>query len=180
MDLKKAICEQLVFDLEGNVVEHLGRVLRIKDVKTISEGVIVPGDGAAFYATTFTVLAFEPEIHEIVEGEIKDIAKFGAFVDFGPFEGMVHISQAMDDFVNLDEKNRTLMGKESKHVLKVGDRVRARVIAVSYKDPTDPKIGLTMRQPYMGKLEWIKDMRDEELGIGKKKKKAPAKPKAKK
>jgi len=178
MDLKKAIREQLVFDLEGNVIEHLGRVLRIQDVKLISEGVIVPGDGAAFYATTFTVLAFEPEVHEVIEGEVKDIAKFGAFVDFGPFEGMVHISQAMDDFVNLDEKNRTLMGKESKHVLKVGDKVRARIIAVSYKDPTDPKIGLTMRQPYMGKLEWIKDMRDEELGIGTKK--TSAKPKTKK
>lgn len=174
-DLNAAIREQLVNDLEGNVVERLGRILRIEDIKAVGDGIIIPGDGAAFYSTTFTVLAFKPEVHEIIEGEVKDIAKFGAFVDFGPFEGMVHISQTMDDFVNLDEKNHTLAGKDSNHVLKIGDKVRARIIAVSYKEPTNPKIGLTMRQPYMGKFEWIKDARDLELGISKKK--SPAKTK---
>ena len=31
----------------------------------------------------------------------------------------------------------------------------ARVVAISHKGD-DPKIGLTMRQPGLGKLEWIK------------------------
>jgi DNA-directed RNA polymerase subunit E' len=176
-DLKKAIMEQLVTDLEGEVVENIGRILKIIEVGVVGDGVIVPGDGAAFYATSFKVLAFRPEIHEIVEGEVKDIAKFGAFVDFGPFEGMVHVSQTMDDFVSLDEKNHTLAGKDSKHVLKVGDKIRARIIAISYKDPTDPKIGLTMRQPYMGKMEWIEEVRNKELGLDKKKKSTKAKAK---
>ena len=34
---------------------------------------------------------------------------------------------------------------------------RARMIAVSFKDPTNPKLGLTMRQPLLGKLEWIEE-----------------------
>ena len=159
--LTEAILAQLKDDFEGTVDVDIGRVLKIIDVDNVGEGIIIPGDGAAYYQTTFTVLTYVPEVQEIIEGKIKDIASFGAFVDFGPFEGMVHISQTMEDYVSLDEKNRTLTGKESKKLLKVGDEVRARVIAVSYKDPDDPKIGLTMRQPSLGKLDWIADARND-------------------
>ena len=31
----------------------------------------------------------------------------------------------------------------------------ARIVAVSYKGE-EPKIGLTMRQPGLGKIEWVK------------------------
>ncbi|VVB81526.1 DNA-directed RNA polymerase subunit E' [uncultured archaeon] len=67
---------------------------------------------------------------------------------------MIHISQTMDDFVSF-AKDKTLSGRDSKRTLRVGDGCRARVIAVSFKDVTNPKIGLTMRQPGLGKLEWI-------------------------
>ena len=67
---------------------------------------------------------------------------------------MVHISQAMDDFVSFS-KAGSLTGKQSNRSLKTGDYVRARIVAISFKDPRNPKIGLTMRQPYLGKKEWI-------------------------
>ncbi len=153
-ELKEAVMSQLKKDYEGQCDFTLGRVFMILDVLNIGEGIIIAGDGAAYYKVKFKAMHFVPDVQEIIEGEVKDIAKFGAFVDFGPFEGMVHISQSMDDFVSLDEKTHVLTGKESKHTLKVGDYVRARIIAVSYKDPNNPKIGLTMRQMMMGKPEW--------------------------
>ena len=42
-------------------------------------------------------------------------------------------------------------------MLKVGDQCRARIIAVSFKDVTNPKLGLTMRQEGLGKLDWINE-----------------------
>ena len=155
--LKEAVMEQLKKTCEGNLDPALGRVLIIMKVENIGEGIIIPGDGAAYYKTDYTVMSYFPEVQELVEGEVREITKFGAFIDFGPFEGMVHISQTMEDYVSLDEKNHILVGKESKKVLKVGDKVRSRIIAVSYKDPDNPKIGLTMRQPLLGKTEWIED-----------------------
>jgi DNA-directed RNA polymerase subunit E' len=155
-DLNESIAEQLKVTYLGQTNNELGRIIKIIDVLKIGEGIIVPGDGAAFYKVTFTAIHFLPEVHEIIEGEIRDIAKFGAFIEFGPFEGMVHISQTMDDFVSIS-KEGTLLGKDSKKMLKKGDKVRARIVAVSIKDTDDPKIGLTMRQEYMGKLEWIAD-----------------------
>jgi len=169
--LKDAIHGQLKEDFEGTIDVDVGRVLKIISINNIGDGIIIPGDGAAYYQTDFTVLTYLPETQELIEGTVKDIASFGAFIDFGPFEGMVHISQTMEDYVSLDEKNRTLTGKESKKLLKVGDAVRARIIAVSYKDPDNPKIGLTMRQPCLGKLDWIEDARKD----GKKAKVAAAK-----
>jgi DNA-directed RNA polymerase subunit E' len=72
----------------------------------------------------------------------------------GPIEGMIHISQTMDDFVSF-AKDKVLTGKDTKRTLKVGDECRARVIAVSFKDVTNPKLGLTMRQEGLGKIEWM-------------------------
>jgi len=165
--LETAVETQLKTDYEGQVFEELGRVIQVLEINTIAEGVIIPGDGATYHRTKFVMLHYVPEINEVIEGDVKDIAKFGAFVDFGAFEGMVHVSQAMDDFVSFS-KSGTLAGKKSGRSLKTGDHVRARIVAVSYKDPKNPKIGLTMRQPALGKIEWIEqDTKEERKAAGK-------------
>jgi DNA-directed RNA polymerase subunit E' len=66
----------------------------------------------------------------------------------------------MDDFVSFS-KDKILAGKETKKVLKVGDSCRARIIAISFKDPMNPKLGLTMRQPGLGRLDWIKEEKEK-------------------
>jgi len=76
-------------------------------------------------------------------------------MDMGVMKGMIHISQTMDDYVSFSKSN-TLIGKSNKRSLKKGDLCLARVVAISHKGE-DPKIGLTMRQPGLGKLEWIKE-----------------------
>lgn len=138
----------------GYIDEDVGFVIDVLGVNEVGEGVIIPGDGAAYYDTTFELVTFKPEMYEIIPGRVKDIADFGAFLTMGPADGMIHISQTMDDFVSF-AKDKVLSGKDSKRTLKVGDECRARVIAVSFKDPMNPKIGLTMRQAGLGKLEWV-------------------------
>ena len=160
-DLKKVVTDELRGNYENKVIDQLGRVIAIQSISNIEDGIIIHGDGAAFHNVTFNVVHYLPEINDLIEGEIKDIAKFGAFVDFGPFEGMIHISQTMDDFVSFS-KEGTLLGKDSKKVLKIKDKVRARIIAVSIKNTQEPKIGMTMRQPYLGKYEWLDDIRKVE------------------
>jgi len=151
---------------EGYISKELGVVLGIASVNKIGEGVIISGDGAAYYDTEFSILSFKPEVGEVVLGKISDITDFGAFINIGPMDGMIHVSQTMDDFVSFAKSN-VLTGKESKRNLKVNDLCRARIIAVSYKDVSSPKIGLTMRQHRLGALSWV----DEELKKEKKGKK---------
>jgi len=152
--VKEALLEQLKKEYDGYISKELGVVIDVSSIEDISEGIIVPGDGAAFYETTFSLLNYKPELQEVSNGIIKDMADFGAFINIGPIEGMIHISQTMDDFVSFS-KDKVLLGKESKKTLKIGDKCRARIIAISYKDLTNPKFGLTMRQKGLGRLDWI-------------------------
>ncbi len=155
-DIKQAVAKQLNTQFDGYISKELGVIIGITDVLAVGEGVIIPGDGAAYYDTAFKLIAYRPELQEVVLGKVTDISDFGAFMEIGPLDGMVHISQTMDDFVSFSKSN-VLTGKQSKRSLKVGDLCRARIIAISYKDLHNPKIGLTMRQPQLGKLEWIKE-----------------------
>ena len=129
---------------------ELGVIVDVVNVVNVGEGAVIFGDGASYYTTTFELLSFKPEQQEVITGKIKDIADFGAFITLGPIDGMIHISQTMDDYVTF-AKDKTLQGRDSKRSLKIGDTCRAKVVAVSFKDVTNPKIGLTMRQPLLGK-----------------------------
>lgn len=155
-ETKDAVLTRLNEKFDGYMSKDLGIVIGVSEVITIDDGVIVPGDGAAYYDTTFKLLTFKPELQEVVLGKINDITDFGAFINIGPVDGMIHVSQTMDDFVSFSKSN-VLTGKESKRVLKVNDYCRARIIAISFKEPSNPKIGLTMRQPMLGNLKWIED-----------------------
>jgi DNA-directed RNA polymerase subunit E' len=155
-DTKTAIIEKLNEDFEGFISQEAGFIVAITNVTEIGEGIIVAGDGAPYYETKFTFLTFIPEMQEVVLGSVTDITNFGAFLNLGAVEGMVHVSQTMDDFVSLS-KQKTLSGKQSKQVLKVKDKCRARIIALSYKDLGNPKVGLTMRQPGLGNIKWLEE-----------------------
>lgn len=156
LPVEEAVIKRVKKDYEGYISKELGIVIDVSKVLEIGEGIIIPGDGASYYKTKFELITFKPELQEVLLGRIKDIADFGAFINLGPIEGMIHISQTMDDFVSFS-KDKALLGKESKKSLKIGDKCLARVIAVSYKDITNPKLGLTMRQHGLGKLDWIEE-----------------------
>lgn len=151
---RDAVLQNIKTSYENFISKELGFVLNVIDVGDIKEGVIVPGDGAGYFEADFELLAFRPEMNELVYGTVRDITDFGAFIDMGGVEGMVHISQSMDDYVSFS-KEKVLQGKKTNQSLKVGDKCKARIIAISYKDVHNPKIGLTMRQEGLGKLEWL-------------------------
>jgi len=153
-DIKTSILESLNSHFSNFISKDLGIIICVSEVISIGDGVLIPGDGAAYYDTVFKLVVFKPEIQEVINGTITEIAEFGAFIDIGPIDGMIHISQTMDDFVSYS-KAGVLTGKETKKVLKVGDKCRARIIAVSYKELLNPKIGLTMRQPWLGNVNWL-------------------------
>jgi DNA-directed RNA polymerase subunit E' len=153
---EEAVTKRIKKKYDGFISKELGTVIDVSNVIEIRDGVIIAGDGACYYDTTFELITFKPEMQEIVLGKIRDIADFGAFIQLGPIEGMIHVSQAMDDFVSFS-KEKVLSGKESKRSLKVGDKCRARIVAVSFKDVSNPKLALTMRQEHLGKLEWIEE-----------------------
>jgi DNA-directed RNA polymerase subunit E' len=149
----EAVKEQLHKSYENFQDKELGTVVDVLEVMNVADGIIIPGDGAAYYKSQFKLIVFRPELQELVYGKIQEITNFGAFIDMGVVRGMIHISQTMDDFVSFS-KSGSLTGKDGKKSLNVGDNCLARIVAISYKGE-EPKIGLTMRQPGLGKIEWV-------------------------
>jgi len=170
-ELVDAIANEARNKFTGFISKDFGIVIDVIGVREVGDGVIIPGDGAPYYASTFELLVFEPENQEILPGKIKDIADFGAFITMGPIDGMVHVSQTMNDFVSYS-KEKVLTGKETLRTLHVGDKCVAKIIAISYKDPQNPKFGLTMRSEGLGKEDWIEpDLSGESKAAKVKKKK---------
>jgi DNA-directed RNA polymerase subunit E' len=165
---------QLKSKYEGMVDEELGYVIAVTDIQINTVGKIIPGEGATYNRAVFSLLTFYPKLQEVVEGEIVEIADFGAFARVGPIDTLLHVSQLMDDFISYDEKQGVLMGKETRRKLGTGDHVRVRITAVSLaRGGSSGKVGVTARQPFLGKLEWIKqDVEKIKSGTTEKPKKA--------
>lgn len=154
MNTDEAVRAQLEESYSGFQDKDIGTVVAVLDVLDVKEGIIIPGDGSAYYESTFKLIVWKPELQELVYGTIEEITNFGAFINLGVTRGMIHISQTMDDFVSFSDSG-VLSGKDSSRTLSQGDKCIARIVAISYKGE-EPKIGLTMRQPGLGKIDWIK------------------------
>lgn len=162
--LDEVAMEMLRKKYEGYTFRDLGLIIAVLKLREISpEGVIIPGDGATYHKVIFDLLSYMPILHEVVEGEVIDVESFGTFVRIGPHEALIHKSQVYDDKFEYDHRERALIGRGTHRVLRRGDMVRARVVSVSVSGGIERggrgmlKVGLTMRQPLLGKLEWIEE-----------------------
>lgn len=155
--IKNALREKL----EGQVDKKLGSLVAVYNIDEVGEGHILVGDGAVYYDVTFQAVMFYPELQEIIEGEVVEAVGFGVFIGMGPMDGLLHVSQITDDFISYDAKNARLVTKNGGKAIGEGDHVRARIVAVSIneREPKESKIGLTMRQTALGKLQWLEEAR---------------------
>lgn len=160
-DIDKVIDELTWDTYEGKVTEDKVVTVLIMNVEPLGPGRIVHGDGAVYQTVKYDQLVFKPKDNELIEGVVVEVLKFGAFIRFGPLDGLLHISQVMEDRVDIDEVNQMLVGKDTGKKLGLGDIVRARIISIDFneKNPQDSKIGLTMRQTGLGKLQWLEEER---------------------
>ncbi|TLZ96275.1 MAG: DNA-directed RNA polymerase [Methanobacteriota archaeon] len=128
--------------LEGKIGADKTLTLIASNIERMGEGRIVHGDGAVYQRVKYDALVFAPALQEIVEGT-----------------------------VDVDEEGQRLIGKDTKRDLRIGDKVRTRIVAVSLNEraPRESKIGLTMRQPALGKLDWIEEDRARAEGRTRKK-----------
>ena len=77
-------------------------------------------------------LITELQVDEVREGTVVSLENFGAFVDVGGAEGLVHLTE-------LSWKHVT----HPRQALSVGDKVRVKVISI---DPDQNRIGLSIKQ----------------------------------
>ena len=163
-DLQDVVTNIVQDTFEGTMRKNQGVIVVAENIEPVGNGVVIHGDGAMYQKVAFDALTFKPELQEVLDAMVCEIVEFGAFCHIGPLDALVHMSQIMNDYVEVDADNEVVTGKEKKMVLKTGDSVRTRVVAVSLNEISsrESKIGLTMRQPSLGAHTWIYAPSEEE------------------
>jgi DNA-directed RNA polymerase subunit E' len=156
-DLDEVVTQIVQTTFEGTMRKEYGVIVVVDNIEPVGPGIVIHGDGAMYQKVAFDALTFKPELQEVIDAIVCEIVEFGAFCHIGPLDALVHMSQIMNDYVEVDSESEVIVGKEKKLTLKKGDVVRARVVAVSLNELSarESKIGLTMRQPSLGSHEWI-------------------------
>ena len=186
-DLDEVIRDIVQKTFEGTIRRSYGLIVVVDNIEAMGDGIVIHGDGGMYQRVRFDALTFNPILQELTDALVCEIVEFGAFCHIGPMDALLHMSQIMNDYVDVDVEAGRIQGKESKRVLKVGDSIRARIVAVSLNELSsrESKIGLTMRQPTLGAFEWFqekaekKDAREKPKDQGKEPQKKPMKEKEK-
>jgi len=166
-DQPKATSARIILseEYEGIITRDYGFIIAIVDVIDVGPGIIIPGNANTFHQVEFTILSFKPNLGDVVEGDIVELVDFGAFCRLGPLDGLVHVSQICDDYISYEQVGNRFIGKETGKILEVNNEVRTKVIAVSLGTGRSGKLGLTMRQKFLGKYDWIEADVEEEYAI---------------
>ena len=169
-NLDEVIEEMVHKTFEGTMRKKYGLIVVADNIRPVGDGKVIHGDGAMYQRVRFDALVFKPELQEVVDGVVCEVVEFGVFCHIGPLDALIHMSQIMNDYVEIDVENEMMKGKENKLVLRKLDAVRARVVALSLNEltPRESKIGLTMRQPGLGAHQWLKEGVVEKAEKGKK------------
>ncbi|MCS7106867.1 MAG: DNA-directed RNA polymerase [Acidilobaceae archaeon] len=157
-----AVALQILRDrLESTFDYELGIIIAVMDVKVEGEGYIIPmpNDPNAYFLARYKILAFDAVQQEVVKGIVRDVKEQGIFVDLGPVDGFVHRGQILDENLEMLPDKRGYKSLESNKTIEIGDHVRARITQISKSmipSVRGLRIGMTMRQPYLGKEEWVR------------------------
>ncbi|MBO0600444.1 30S ribosomal protein S1 [Sporosarcina sp. E16_3] len=79
----------------------------------------------------------------VLEGTVQRLATFGAFVDIGGIDGLVHISQLSHDHI-----------EKVSDVLKEGDKVKVKILSI---DRDSERISLSIKDTLAGPWEGIEE-----------------------
>jgi DNA-directed RNA polymerase subunit E' len=164
-DVSPDLVKRLLQDkLEGRMDEEVGSVVTVTEVHDIGEGAVLPNRPGVYYEAEFDALTFDPQMQEVVDGEVVEVVSFGAFVGIGPVDGLLHVSQISDEYLAFDEEGQQLASRESNKALGVGDAVRARIVtkSIDERNPRESKIGLTAKQVGLGKHGWLREKREQQ------------------
>ena len=162
-DVSTDMVRKLLQDkLEGRMDAGVGSVVSVVEVRDIGTGAVLPNRPGVYYEAEFDAVTFDPEMQEVIDGTVVEVVEFGAFVGIGPVDGLLHVSQISDEYLSYDAENQQLASTESNRTLGVDDAVRARIVtkSIDERNPRDSKIGLTAKQPGLGKHGWLEEERE--------------------
>lgn len=83
-----------------------------------------------------TLLFLADQAGEVFDGTVSGVTDFGLFVQLDDYfvDGMIHISELMDDYYGFDEGRHRLVGDRTGRVWRLGDRMRVLLVRVDLEE----------------------------------------------
>jgi ribonuclease R len=130
------IVHRILKELEGRryttkrQVQMLGRLPKIAEITSEREKLAEEAERESVKIKQVEFM--QEKLGDQFEGLISGVVPFGFFVrlDGSLAEGLVRISSLGDDYYVFDEKGRRFIGRRSRKIHKLGDRVKVQVIRV--------------------------------------------------
>ncbi len=122
-----------------NPDEYVGKFFRFKIIELSQRGKNIVISRAALLKEHAMKQAAETLAHleagDVVQGVVTSTQDFGAFVDIGGIEGLVHISELSWRHVEHPEE-----------IVKPGDEVEVKILSVQAKEEKNKRISLSIRE----------------------------------
>lgn len=120
-------------DRKGALLERVGRQCQLKIIEIDRErGRLILSERAAAAGTQYDQIFARIRPGDVVQGCVSNLRRFGAFVDLGGFEGLIHISEMSWGRVN-----------QPGDVVQVGDEIQVFVLDVNAQER---KIQLSLKR----------------------------------
>jgi ribonuclease R len=117
-------------ELKGKVIYSYGDLQKICEHISLTERNAVDAER---YSTKLMQIEFmKNHIGEEFEGMISGIVHFGLFVKLKKTlaEGLIRLRDLEGDFYVYDEKNYSVIGKQTKKIFRLGDKIKVKLVRV--------------------------------------------------
>ena len=150
----EAFCPISQIDLyrveEDNLDQYLEKTYRFRVVEVRDGGRSVVVSRAALLREEAEERKKETmaklQVGDVLTGTVRNIRDFGAFVDLGGVDGLVHISELSWGGVETPGE-----------VVSLGDQVEVKVLEIEPREDKDPRIGLSIRQAQSDPWETVNE-----------------------
>ncbi|EDW37579.1 GL16275 [Drosophila persimilis] len=132
--LVDAIRDEIDRKLANKVLLNVGLCIALKDIVSLQDSIILPGDGASHTAVVFRYIVFRPKVGTVMTGKIRSCSREGVHVTLGFFDDILIPQAALQHPSRFDEAEQAWVweypledGAKHDLFMDVGEPIKFRV-----------------------------------------------------
>ncbi|XP_055855965.1 DNA-directed RNA polymerase III subunit RPC8 [Episyrphus balteatus] len=134
LKLVEAIRDEINRKLANKVLLNVGLCIALKDIVSLKDSIILPGDGASHTEVIFRYIVFRPAIGNVVTGKIRSCSREGVHVTLGFFDDILIPPSALQHPSRFEETEQAWVweypvddGEKHDLFMDIGEPIKFRV-----------------------------------------------------
>lgn len=134
LNLVEAICDEINRKLANKVLLNVGLCIALKDITSLKDSIILPGDGASHIEVIFRYIVFRPAIGNVITGKIRSCSREGVHVTLGFFDDILIPPSALQHPSRFEETEQAWVweypvddGEKHDLFMDIGEPIKFRV-----------------------------------------------------